>query len=522
MAFRYLAGVTTAGAPDEIVDWFQLFQAWMTGIVGWTVAAGGGTTDIYFQSVGEGPGPPLTMLFIHVWRDGGNPNRVRIEVSDDVVPTHQTAEGSYLDGLGAQFAYWMCGDLDAINICFRGGATYNSVYAGMVIPFALTVPDETYRMISTSTQATGSILRDAGGVWDVDHALVASAIMVGARVDRYDGSLPLCAIVFDTQANIAGQLKHIGGRITEPSVTVMDVLTTGLPGATTTWIVLEDRAGTLYPMRTGGILPAGMPDPGTFAAVSGVAANYPALWTAITAHLTGLGWTFLGDPVYRTHGRLYHSTGESTEEDIYIGYAVNTAPADEFYPYVQDDALATHMFPINYVRWLDSSEFPINYWICGDRDCCILVYQRPTGYTLIWSGLVPAFAPGLLPPYAAAPLTDYSLWVGMQGDGVGGNMRAGLVRAHDGTWGQDCGLYDDGAMLNNSNPNNFDGTTFQMWPLLAYQEILAGQNEFIGQLRYVGRSSGGGIASMDTITIGAQVYTVFFDNTGLNFCVRTV
>jgi len=177
MPFRHLAGVTTAGAPDEIVDWFATFQAWMIQ-VGWTVAAGGGTTDVYFQSVGEAAPPPLTMLFIRVWRDPGNPNRVLIEVADDIVPTHITAEAGYVDGGGAQFPFWLSGDRDAINVVFRAGAVYNSVYAGLVMPFAHTVPDETYQMIATSTQIAGSILRDSTGIWDVDHGLIINYWMM--------------------------------------------------------------------------------------------------------------------------------------------------------------------------------------------------------------------------------------------------------------------------------------------------------------------------------------------------------
>ena len=57
MAFAHLAGVTTPGAPDEIVDWFATFQQWMTAVVGWTVEAGGGTTNVVFRSISEAGGP---------------------------------------------------------------------------------------------------------------------------------------------------------------------------------------------------------------------------------------------------------------------------------------------------------------------------------------------------------------------------------------------------------------------------------------------------------------------------------
>lgn len=519
MGFRYLAGTTTPGAPDEIIDWFATFQAWII-TVGWIVASGAGTTDLVLRSIGEGPPPPLTMLYLHVWRDPGNPNRVKIEVRDDAVGTHETNEAGYLDGAGAQFAFWMCGDRDAINICFLGGTTYHSIYAGLLMPFAQTVLDETYHMIATSLQTTGSILRDSDGVWDVDYNLWDNQIMDDARIDRYDGSFPLCGTFFDAQANIAGQLRHVTGFIEDPAVPVTTVLETGRGSKTTNWIVLQDRNANRYAMRTGGVLPIGTRDPASFTAVTGVAADYAGLWTALTAHLTGLGWTDLGDPEYLDEGRLYFSEGESGEDEIYIGYAIHYAfDPDHFYYYVQDDAVATHRYPTTAYAHLDALNFPINYWICGDRDCCVLVFQRPRGYTLIWSGLVPAFAPGLLPPYAGPPLTVYQLFA--RGSGEGAMSTGGLLRGHDGAWNQTAYHSDDGTAADNSNANNFDATTYLVWPLLAYQTASGGY-ELLGQLRYIAYSSGGGVASMDTITVAKRVYTVFFTFDGENFCVRTV
>jgi len=520
MPFQYAAGVTTAGAPDEIVDWFATFQQWMTAAVGWTVISGGGTTNIVFRSLGEAGG--LTMLFLRVFRDGGNPNRVMIEVRDDAVGTHETAEAGVLDGAGAQFAYWMAGDLDAINICFRGGVLYNSVYAGLVIPFAQTVVDETYQMIATSHQTAGSILRDSTGVWDVDYAMYSNQVIAAAMVDRYDGSLPLGGTYFDDDLNIAGQLKHISGRITDAAINVLDLLVTGRPGATTTWIVLSDRLNRLYACRTGGVLPTGLPDPpGGFAAAAGVAATYPALYAAISAHMVGRGWADLGDPLFLTDGRLYSSTGSSGVDEIFAGFSRQIAAPDRLHGYVQDDALATHRFPVATPIYLDAAEFPINYWICGDQDCVVLVIQRGVGYAFIWSGLLQPFAPGLLPPYLVACLSPYQLYSSKQGHGIGLNITGGLLRGHDGVWRQTIFYASEGGSAEPSNPSNFDGVTYFVWPFLAYEDN-AGRFEITGQMRYCGYSEGGGIANMDTITVGAEVYTVFFDNVGENFCVRTV
>jgi len=516
MSFRYLAGITTPGAPDEIINWFATFQAWVA-TAGWSVAAGGGTTDLYLRSASEDGG--LMMLYLHVWRDLGNPNRVRIEVQDDLAGTHATNEAGFLDGAGAQFSFWMCGDKDAISICFLGGVTYHTIYAGLVMPFAMTVADETYSMIATSSRTDGSILRDSDGTWDVDHNLTDSAILDNADVDAYDASFPLCGTFFDAGANIAGQLKHVSGHIDPAALVVQTLLTTSGPEGQTDWIVLQDRFANRYAMRTGGVKPTGSPEVATFAAVTGIATNLADLWTALSTHLVGLGWADLGDPGHHTEGRLYYSQGESGVDEIYIGYSWNNAVTDEFFPYVQDDAVGTHRFPTTYLTYLGAGYFPINYWICGDLDCCVLVFQKYNGYNLIWSGLVPAFAPGLRPPYPGPALSEYQMFAGMQQGPVFANILAGQLRRHNGVWAQPAVMNDDGAGMVNSNPNNFDGTTYLVWPILAHTAV---NWEFLGQLRYVGRSSGGGIGSMDTITLGEQVYTSFVDGYFNNFMVRTL
>lgn len=515
MAFLHLAGVTTPGAADEVIDWFATFEAWMTAI-GWTVEAGAGTQDVTFRSISEAGG--LTMLYIRVWRDLVNVNRVYFRVQEDLAGTHFTTPvaGGYVDSGGVQFAYWMSGDMDAIIVCFKLGAGYRHVYSGMVIPFALTVPDETYRMIVATDVANATILRNHTGLWDVDSILSDNPYMDDARIDRFDGSYTLCGTYFGTGASIAGQLKHTSGEIEEPAINAEDTIDTGRPGATTTWVVLSDRIANRLAIRTGGVMPTGIPD-GTFASTNGVAVNYAGLYANLSAHMTGLGWTDLGDPGVWTDGRLYHSTGESGEEDIYVLFARNAVAVDEFYVYCWDDAVGTHRTGPTFA-YLDALEFPVNYWISGDRDCVVLVVQRAAGYNLWWVGMVAPFPGGLVAPYAGPPLSDYSAVAAWQGDGVG-TLRH--LRGHDGSWADWFFAYSEAGPALNSNPNAFDGVTYLVWPFVAYGSIPPLNYEPVGQMKYYYYSSGGGIANLDTITVGTRVYTVFFDFAGNNFCVRT-
>ncbi len=506
MAFSYLTGTTTAGAADEIVDWFATFQAWMVGSVGWTVEAGGGTQNIYFRSLSEVGG--LTMLFLHVWRVG---NQVHVEVTDDIIPTHTTGEGGFVDSGGVQFVYFMAGDMDAIILCFKVGAGYTMVYAGMTIPFALTVTDETYRMIATSTMALGSILRDFNNVWDVDHGLVDDTFWDNCTIDPYDGSLTISGIWFNTGTDIAGQLSHISAEITDAGVSAEDTITTGRPGATTTWIVLEDTTGAKHAVRTGGVMPAGISLQGAnFAVTNGVAVNHPALIAALSAMLVAAGWTDLGDPGGYAFANMYHTTGESGVDDLFVMWANTLQAGDDTQQiWVRDDLAGTHQGVGS--GFLDLLEFPVNYWITCDKDCFALVVQRPTGFQRFWGGICETFAPALIAPYGGANLTVYKAVACAFGTN-------GILRQHGGVWG---GITTArcGAPVN-TNPNSFDGVTFLVWPYTFFW-VSAGGQEPYGQMKYFGETQGGGIANMDTITVGARVYTVFHDVAAAPYVLRT-
>lgn len=515
MGFRYLAGTSTLGAADEVVDWFATFQLWMTQI-GWTVAAGGGTTNVYFTSLGEGGG--MTMLFVHVWRDGGNPNRVRVEVADDIVPTHQTTGDGYVDTGGVQFRFWMSGDMDAIILVFALGGGYRSVYAGKVVPFALTIPDETYQMIATddASMFIAAILRDAAGVWDQDNNITDHQYFDDARIDRYDGSFTLHGCYYDSGNQIAGQLKHMSGIIEDPAINPEDVINTGRPGATTSWVVLADMVPNRFAIRTGGILPTGVAD-GAFASDNGVAADHASLWNAIAAFAVGRGWVDRGSPAVAglVSTRLLSSVGESGLETIFVLYGVRNAAIDELNLHAWDDLPGTNRAVV--LAALDSTEFPVNYWISGDADCLMVVIQRAGGYFVLWAGLTAAFPPGLLAPYPGAPLSEYSVVIYSRGTAMAGSNQ---LRDHAGAYNVVGGVYNEGAGAVNSNPNSFDGTTYLVWPMCFFQGVGI-DFEPVGQMKYLFFSSGGGIANLDTITVGGQVYTIFFDAAGGVIVMRT-
>jgi hypothetical protein len=509
MGFAYLSGITTAGAADEVADFFATFQQWITAQIGWTVEAGGGTTDLILRSLGETGAQ--NKLYVRVWQDGGAPNHLRMEVRDDLAGTHVTNEGGFLDSGGFQFPYYMGGDLDAFYICWQNGANYRILYAGLIMPFARTVADEENQMIVSDDDLTAcSILRDSGGVWDVDLLMQDDAYMDDARIDRNDGSLTIGPLFVDNGANLAGQLRNIGGVITDPTVIPGNTIATGQPGATTTWVVIQDSTGARHPIRTGGVMPSGVPA-GNFSHWSGPVASYAALYAALDAVLAPIGWTSLGDPGVWTSGNMWYSTGESGLEDIYITYAYNNI-FGRLWGYVSDDALMTHEGNQQNDH-ADPADFPCTAWISADRDCCSLVLSRAGVYHNMTVGMPFIFAPGL-------DNTTYKMCVTRQGLGVGPTPSGEIVRAHDGTWGDAIFRYEGTACVN-SNPNAYDGATYLVWPYALYSANGANK-EPIGNLKYTGYSHGGGIASLDTITVGPEVHTVFLDSTGKPFTLRTV
>lgn len=517
MAFHHLAGVTTLGAADEIVDWFATFEAWICDTVGWIRVSGSGTTDLVIRSVGEVGG--LTMLYVRIFRGAGATiNRVYFECREDAIGTHNTTNDGYVDSGGVQFNYWMSADLDAMSVFWNIGAGYRWKYAGLVMPFALTVPDETYSMISANRiRQNAAILRNQAGLWDQDAVLTDNPRLDDMRADRFDGSRTLCGVYHGTGVNIAGQLKHVSGEVDDPATNPEDTITSGLGAATTTWVILADDAvpPLKIAMRTGGVLPTGFADGASYASQTGVAATLANLLGVIfPAFLVGVGWTDLGDQGLPNcdFSRLFQSAGEDGNQDIFVGWGHQNAINTGMYGLLRDDAGGTHEVYQGRNN-LIAADFPTNYWIAADRDCFVFTVQRGVTYDVFWVGMLQAYAPGLYPagftPYKVA----MNLWAGPA-------LQSKLLRDHDGAWGI-LGFAMGYTLAESvSNPNAYDGTTYLVWPCVTTRGV-AGGDEPTGVAKYLFGTNGGGVASLDTITVGAQVYTVFFDSVGNPWAMRT-
>lgn len=502
MSFQYVTG-TALAAPDEIVVWFAAFQDFVTAC-GWTVEAGAGTTDLILSSQGEAGG--LTMLWARVRRDPGNPNHVLVELQDDLPGTNSTTNDGFLDSGGAGFTYWMSGDRDAFILVSRTAAVaWRSMYAGLVMAFAIEPPDETYRMIISNRAAAGvgvTILRRFDGAWDQDDLLYQNTNIGISDRDRLDNMLTIGGCYYGDHDEIAGELHHVSGGITDAGATVLDTATSG-PGLTTEWIVLQDRFNMLFAVRTGGDKPLGVDLTGSgFAHETGRVNSVEELFdTVITDFMTAVGWTvddMPGSPDYRD--KRCYSTGELGTDDIWVRFRfiLQGVTEDTIGVRVMDDAVGTHV--AGPTQTFDLRRFPTEYWITADLDCVCLVLNRSGDYAVMYGGVIY--------PFAVVPDTTYKC--------VADRF---ILRSHGGLWAQLCNALVE-PNYTDSNPNQYDATTYQLWQVL-HMEQIAGRMEITGQRKYyLGVDSN--IATADIVNVQERTHKGFYSLTLAEFfAIRT-
>lgn len=505
MAAHHLQGNTTPGAPDAIIDWFATLVAWLTGTVGWTVAATASNVDYTFRSIGEAG--LYTMLHVHIWRVGVG-NTIRMEVCDDIIPTHQTNEGGIMDTLGANpFQFWMSANLEMIVTAIAEGAGCRYLSGGCVMQFALNVPDETYTMVASNGQNEGSVLRYHTGVWDRDIWNFGNLLAWRFAVDNLTGAFPLFGMMADQQNNACGQY-HLQS-FTCDSLVHGDTVETQDPAGSSTWIALHDNQdGHRFALWTGGVIPTGSPDGTWFGSAAGNALTAQILIDAFAAFAVARGWTDHGDPgfplVAPRINRQFHSVGEDGTRDIWVYLCYDTV-TNIFYNCFSTDAIGTHLANIQ-TSWAGAG-WGANYMFAGDRDCliCALQHNVNLAYYAMYHGL-PVEAAPWINAYSNVLVARFSALIGGEG---------AILESHNipGNWGTQCMVTENQTWLLNSNANAYDGLTYFVNPV----EVYEGGWQYLGTLKYINYTSGGGIAQGDTIQIGAKVYTCMLGNAGFNY-----
>lgn len=516
MAFRYLTGQTTAGAPDAIADFFATFQDWITNQVGWVLEGGGGTTNLVLRSLGEAGN--YSLLWVNIWESAAN--TVRAEVQDDLAGTHKTNEAGTLGSAGAQFTYHVAADLEAITIAWEtGGGAWTWIYVGTVWPFAMAAPDETYYMMATSAIDAGSVLRRHEGTWDVDVVLYTELRIRDQGINPLNNSFTIGGLIADRFQTMIGQFRHVSGLIGDPAIATDDTLSTvASDNGITTWFVVGEGANMLA-MRTGGALPTGNSPGAAFGHTSGFTLDeFNNIWqdfitVKLAAFMASRGWADLGSQGWHTVDRLFYSRGSSGVDDIFVAVGWD-AGTQNLYARVQDDAGATH-----HTGDADFVPAPTNvrqvpYYISGDRDSVVFTLRTHNSgaYPMCWVGKADqAIGDDAGTEYFMATVTGSNA------------ARWRLLRAAGGGWVAVPTLMDffNAAQFlgTDSSPNLTDGRTDLLLPM-GLSHSVAGRQCLVGRLKYVKRWDGGMLRG-DTLEVAEHSYRLFGDGTGFQWAMRT-
>ena len=498
MAYTY-----QTGTANDLPHWFSLLETFLTA-VGGAIAGGGGTTTVVFSSPGELGG--RTKLFVRFRRGVAAlaPN-VYPGVRDDLAGTHTTSETEFLvaPGLGAiPFEYWMAADKDKVIVNFKAGAGYTGFYVGLVEPFALTV-DEEEQMVSLclsemDTSPNTYVLKKCDGTWDKTSN--ASGVMHDQIKDPLDNSVALFGCMCKYQNDeIVGQATDVSFRIsTVGGLNPEDIITTGYPGATSTWIVMG--TGTMrWCVRTGGVVPVGQLEGAHFAHTNGLATSQADFEAKLLAFMTSVGWTLVPNPApAHPIDYFWYSQGENGVDDIYVHWDYN--PAGRYEVSVSDDTALTHECTSVFINVDTPAGWPTYYYITADRDCLFVTIEETGTWTYAWAGMYQLFLPD-----PASVATPYK--VGNQGY---------MLRDHDGNWAETAFVMPDSHV--NSSLNLYDGVTNIIWQYFVRQ----GNDVPTGVCKYLHRLSGPGLSNMDTVAIGARSFRYFYGPSPFNFAFREV
>jgi len=504
MAFQHETDVAL-----DVPDFFANLEALLVA-AGWTHVSGTGTTTIVYSSSGEVG--TLTKLYIKIWRDGPNPERVYFCVQDDAGGTHATTTGnvSHVEApaLGAiAFKYWITATKDFLVFAFRSGEGYTGCYVGILEPFAATTPDQTMYIVSVGLlNGQARVLQRYNGTWDYlcitgqctsqynPHDLDSSHPIFGAYV--YNAS--------DRRENY-GQMLYCGGGISAGTgINPEDTIASGYPGASSEWVIVGTEGGRRA-IATSEPLPAGVGDGANWGYTSGVAADRNALQPALEAFLTPKGWLIADwpDPECAID-RSFSSAGENGLETIVLRWQFSNTNVWGPQAY---DAIGGEHHTFRYGpggKPLYSGDFPLAYYFTGDKDCFLAVVYVDGDYRWLWCGCCKSFFPD-------PTVIDSVYMVGIGCNNATDSKQC--LRSPSGAWvGGMYEFIDPG--YDNSSPSLIDGATFVVWP---YPVYAAGAANYVpwGTFQYLHRMSSAGLSVRDTVQVGGHMFMYIGDELGI-------
>jgi len=426
---------------------------------GWALAAGAGTTDITYSSIGEAGN--FLKLYIRIWQDGAVPHRINFCVQDDMPGTHSTQDATYgyMSAIGGngQFEYWICGDQDCIFITIKGATGYSGAWMGVLIPYVLDQTDETRFMCSFNPENTfgsppqyiiGKILHDSLGGWNTT-AYIDTTVYCPGLVNPLDGGITIPASkAYINDLRVYGMPKFFGGPLRDfPAGNPEDIFDSGEPASVREWLVFGAEESRWAMMRVG-------PQPTNLRGTTAdyftfrrSAANWNDVFSIIETAAAAAGWTIDNHP---SGGRRFFSAGELGTETIYCWLNVI---ADLLSYRVQDDAGGTHWTGNAYTY----NAFPYDVFAGADADCILFTLDKGTG------------PPNM--PWMGRAMTSYldEAAVGDEYKLVAGHGETGFycLRQPDGTWGRVISWTptNPGFRYRSYSPQTLDGTIIGHWPM---------------------------------------------------------
>ncbi len=483
---------------SDVPDFFTNLEALLVA-AGWTLVSGGGSTDIVYTSSGEAG--TLTKLYIRIWRDGPNPERVYFRVQDDAAATHATSTANVnwveAPALGAiAFKYWITATKDFLVFVFRVGAGYTGCYVGILEPFAATPPDERMYIVSVGfLNFNARVLERYDGTWD--YLCSCNRLAYTYNPNDLDGSRPIFGeYVYNSsdERENYGQMLYTGGAINDAygdGINPEDTIASSYPASTSQWMIFG-TGGLRRALATAEGLPAGQGDGANWGYTTGVAANIGELQAALEAFVIARGWVVGAWPVpVDPIDRSFSSVGENGTETIVLRWFWDGATwAALIYDAIGGTHYTNGIKPGN--DRIYGADWPVRYWFTGDKDCFVVIIELSGIMEWAWYGLCKSF-------YGDPSLVATEYRVGGFNDAF-----EKCLRRPDGNWNGDIAEWYD-AGITTSSPNLIDGKTFIVWPYVLCGRG-AGNNVAWGMAQYLYRMWMTGLPVGHTVQAGPHVY----------------
>ncbi len=503
MAYAYAYGTIV-----NIDTFFTVFEAWITGTVGWTLESGSGTQDLVLSSEGE-TGDYAAFgesVYLRLYQGtGGNDRYIFGQAYSDVAGTEKTTTGTICrldcNAAGDSFDYWMAGDKDAFIIVVKNltSSLSNRIYLGTLIPYAKTKASWQY-FTCAGLSTSAIVLRKYDGTYDHTETARNYQTVAMTAVNELDGTVTFFSEHLGSSGTLLGQFRHMTCRVQEAEISALDRIRTGPPGSQTEWIILNynNNNSYIFALRTNDQIPSGEYHEANFQYLAGLATTRAGWFAVLETWLVNtVGWTV--ESGSGSEDIIYSSIGESGTDSIFMRLRTS---ATVLYGSVRDDLAGTHTSSEAIVNFA-STYFPTRYYMAADKDClCLTIIQSNGECEPMWLGVLEPFSRNLpSTPYKMAAYGEFNT-----------TRYAYLLRKQQSaeSWNYSM-IIDNNADLDQPN---VDLESYYVWPLYFHQ---TSPTTPLGVMKYLMKSSSKRQSTFDTIQTGNHIYKHFYQGTTFGY-----